>query len=101
MTILHSLLPTMYTQGMSANSSVGAVVTQVVATDADTGSNGEISYHLSGSEAERFQIDSVTGEVTVAHPLDYESVTEPFVLTVIARDNGENALPVSICVILC
>ena len=68
---------------------MGAVVTQVVATDADTGSNGEISYHLSGSEAGRFQIDSVTGEVTVARPLDFESVTEPFVLTVIARDNGE------------
>ena len=67
-----------------------------MATDADTGSNGEISYQLSGSEAERFQIDPVTGEITVARPLDFETVTEPFVLTVIARDNGENALPESI-----
>ena len=69
---------------------MGAAVIQVTATDADVGSNGEISYHLSGSEVERFHIDPATGEVTVAQPLDYESVTQPYVLTVIARDSGEN-----------
>ena len=65
-------------------------MTQVTATDADAGSNGEITYHLFGSGAENFHIDSATGEVTVARPLDFESVTGPFVLTVIAQDNGEN-----------
>ena len=75
-----------HSQGASVNSSVGVSVIQVTATDADAGSNGEISYLLSGSD--RFIIDSVTGEITVARPLDYETVIEPYTLTVIARDNG-------------
>ena len=65
----------------------------MTATDADSGSNGAISYHLSGSEVERFAVDAVTGEVTVTKPLDYESTTDPYVLTVIAQDSGETMLP--------
>ena len=85
--------PSLPEQGISTNSSLGELVIQVTATDDDAGSNGEIAYRLSGSEVERFAIDSVTGEVTVAVPLDYETVTEPYVLTVIAEDSGElNAL---------
>ena len=50
---------------------------------------------------ERFAIDSATGEVTVAIPLDYETVTEPYVLTVIAEDSGElNAFSVYDTVIM-
>ena len=50
---------------------------------------------------ERFAIDSATGEVTVAIPLDYETVTEPYVLTVIAEDSGElNAFSVHDTVIM-
>ena len=69
------------------NSSLGAEVVTVVATDDDAGSNGEISYLLSGSGAGMFSINS-TGLVTVAQPLDYETFAGPYVLTVIARDNG-------------
>ena len=61
---------------------------QVTATDDDVGSNGAISYSLSGSDVETFAIDPNTGVVTVARPLDYETVSEPYTLTVIARDNG-------------
>lgn len=60
----------------------------MTATDADIGSNGAISYSLSGSDVETFAIDPHTGVVTVARPLDYESVSEPYTLTVIAQDNG-------------
>lgn len=63
-------------------------VIQVSATDADSGTNGQIFYILSGSEAERFNIDTNSGLITVVQPLDYETYTEPYVLTVIARDNG-------------
>ena len=70
------------------NSSLGEEVVTVAATDDDSGSNGEISYLLSGSGADTFTIDS-TGLVTVAQPLDYETFPGPYVLTVIARDNGE------------
>ena len=74
---------------MAVNSSVGEVVVEVSASDADSGSNGEITYLLSGSEADRFRVDPITGEVTVVRPLDYETYTEPYVLTAIARDNGK------------
>lgn len=60
----------------------------MTATDADAGSNGAISYSLSGSDVGTFAIDPNTGVVTVARPLDYESVSEPYTLTVIAQDNG-------------
>ena len=90
-----SIRPPLYTfllayvcpQGVVVNSSLGAEVVTVVATDDDAGSNGEISYLLSGSGAGMFSINS-TGLVTVAQPLDYETFPGPYVLTVIARDNG-------------
>lgn len=62
---------------------------QIVATDPDAGSNGDILYQLAGSYTREFEIDSVTGEVTTAVALDYETVSEPYVLTVIAQDNGK------------
>ena len=86
---------------------MGAAVIQVTAADADAGSNAEISYHLSGSDVEKFDIDSASGEVTVAQPLDYETVTQPYILTVIAQDNGENEVLIAcvfnllFCFILC
>lgn len=74
-------------QGVVVNSSVGAEVVRVSATDADSGPNAEISYLLSGSRAETFHIDS-SGLVTVVEPLDHETFPGPYVITVIARDNG-------------
>ena len=82
------------------NSSVGVEVLTVRATDADSGPNGEVSYFLSGSEVGRFLIDGTSGVVTVRMPLDYETFTEPYVLTVIASDSGRQSCCVD-CVNLC
>lgn len=57
----------------------------VSAVDADSGSNGQISYSLSG--AELFSIDATTGVISLVRTLDYElQSTHNF--TVIASDSG-------------
>ena len=59
-------------------------------TDADEGSNAEIRYNLTGSDADHFTIDD-SGQIRVS-PLgvDYETVFDtPYVLVVTAMDLGE------------
>ncbi|XP_043924979.1 putative protocadherin beta-18 isoform X1 [Protopterus annectens] len=66
------------------------VAVKVTATDLDDGPNGDISYAFSRiSEATRriFKINSKTGEITVADPLDYEG-THVYHLEVQATDGG-------------
>ena len=63
-------------------------VLQVKATDYDAGENGTISYSiLTGNEAGKFKINSVTGIVEVVGELDYEATTE-YKLMIQAADNG-------------
>lgn len=48
---------------------------EVEAADMDKGLNGEVKYYLaSGDVAEEFDIDHLTGHLTVASPLDREKV---------------------------
>jgi hypothetical protein len=55
------------------NASVGTVVNiTALAADADT-TNNTITYSLQNSDSGRFQIDNVTGVVTVAGPIDREA----------------------------
>lgn len=65
---------------------VGCNVTDVPATDKDSSFNGEIRYSLQGGEG-KFFIDSVTGMVSVAGPLDRETKAE-YSLKVLAEDQG-------------
>ncbi|XP_068554665.1 protocadherin beta-15-like [Anas acuta] len=68
----------------------GSVVLRVVATDPDVGLNGDITYRFSQSVGENqlpFTIDSMSGEIRVTKPLDFET-TQKYELSVQATDGG-------------
>ncbi|XP_021239008.1 protocadherin beta-15-like, partial [Numida meleagris] len=72
------------------NAPVGSVVLKVVASDADEGANGDISYQFSqtvGLSHSLFTINSRTGEIGIAKHLDFEAA-QKHELTVQAIDGG-------------
>ncbi len=68
----------------------GVPVVQVMATDADIGSNSELTYLLLGIGAENFQVDT-TGYVTTRSPLNM-TIQDFYLLVMIITDRGEIAL---------
>ena len=68
---------------------VATVVASFIATDNDTGMNGEVFFTLIGSVL--FEIDTITGEVRVAAALDRETM-DFFQLTIIVSDRGTPSL---------
>ncbi|XP_054464579.1 LOW QUALITY PROTEIN: cadherin EGF LAG seven-pass G-type receptor 3 [Anoplopoma fimbria] len=67
-------------------------ILRVSATDQDKDSNAAVHYNIiSGNSRGQFSIDSVTGEIHVVAPLDYESERE-YTLRVRAQDNGRPPL---------
>lgn len=72
------------------NSAIDSFVIDLAATDADSGSNSELSYSIVDSvQSDVFRIDSSTGMVFVkqSEALDFE-VMETFVLQVHVVDSG-------------
>ncbi|KAM9332564.1 protocadherin-16 [Pholidichthys leucotaenia] len=72
----------------------GSFVLQVTARDKDQGPNGDVRYSLlkgKNSHSDWFSIDPVTGIITTATTLDFESEPAPRV-TVIAMDSGRPPL---------
>lgn len=72
------------------NSLTGALVADLGATDADSGSNSQLSYSIvGGGPSAVFQIDPTTGMVLVQNslPLDFEA-QRMFVVQVQAEDRG-------------
>ncbi|XP_068554663.1 protocadherin beta-4-like [Anas acuta] len=68
----------------------GSVVLRVLATDPDVGLNGDITYTFSQAVSESqlpFTIDSMSGEIRVTKPLDFET-TQKYELSVQATDGG-------------
>ncbi|XP_057692632.1 neural-cadherin-like isoform X2 [Corythoichthys intestinalis] len=79
---------------------VGTTIIQVLATDSDSGSNGEIFYSiLPQSDPYGDFTVSQSGVITVARPLDRESMAS-YDLVVTARDNGSPALSASVTIYL-
>ena len=62
---------------------------RVEATDADTGLNGQLKYSIvrGNSEPGAFDIDSITGDIRIAQPLDYENI-KVYNLVVKVEDSG-------------
>ncbi|XP_028322183.1 protocadherin-16 isoform X2 [Gouania willdenowi] len=72
----------------------GSFVLQVTARDKDQGPNGDVRYSLlkgKNSHSNWFSIDPVTGIITTATGLDFESEPAPSV-TVVATDSGRPPL---------
>jgi len=69
---------------------VGSEIARVLANDSDAGRLGEITYTLldRGNAMNRFALDSTTGSLTVAQPLDYEGYNRTFTVFIVAQDGG-------------
>ncbi|XP_023144155.2 protocadherin alpha-8-like [Amphiprion ocellaris] len=80
---------------ISENVSVGTILTKVNALDPDDGTNGEIEYSLSKTLARKvyeiFELDSLTGQITLKTALDFED-SEIYRLDVQASDKGQPPL---------
>ncbi|KAF4011869.1 hypothetical protein G4228_003419 [Cervus hanglu yarkandensis] len=78
----------MYKVEINENTLTGTDIIQVFAADEDEGTNGQVRYGIvDGNANQEFRIDSVTGAITVAKPLDREK-TPTYSLTVQATDRG-------------
>ncbi|KAK6486696.1 protocadherin-16-like [Huso huso] len=72
----------------------GSFVLQVTARDKDQGPNGDVKYSIlqdRGTHSDWFTIDPVTGIITTATELDYETDPKPRII-VVATDGGRPAL---------
>lgn len=84
-----------YTVQLKENSPLGTTVVQVNATDLDEGSNGEVIYSF-GSDVDararaRFNLNSVTGVITVAGTVDFEECNR-YEIDIQASDKGAATL---------
>ncbi|XP_063269918.1 uncharacterized protein LOC134559245 [Prinia subflava] len=79
-----------YEARVAENLPAGSLVLQVVATDADAGSNGRVSYSFSsvpGNIKALFAVDSDSGEIRTLGPLDFEEKSK-YILGLEASDGG-------------
>ncbi|XP_071380369.1 protocadherin alpha-3-like [Centroberyx affinis] len=86
---------TLYKTSITENVPLGTTVLTVTATDADEGTNRDISYSLSSKDQDHvleiFEIDSETGILTVKGKINFE--TNPaFEIRVQASDKGQPPL---------
>ena len=65
----------------------GAKVAQVLASDLDSGTNGEVTYSLTNNNLKLFVIDPVTGIIALSDTISLVSV-ESHTITVTATDKG-------------
>uniref|UniRef100_A0A3B5L7H3 Protocadherin 2 alpha a 15 n=1 Tax=Xiphophorus couchianus TaxID=32473 RepID=A0A3B5L7H3_9TELE len=80
-----------YTVELNENSPVGTTVIQVNATDKDEGLNGEVVYsfgdNVNNKLRKLFEIDTITGAITVKGLLDYEA-KDRYEIDIKASDKG-------------
>ncbi|XP_077987063.1 protocadherin Fat 4-like isoform X2 [Glandiceps talaboti] len=77
-----------YQVTIDENLGIGAFILSVIATDADNGTNAEISYGIPVSlNHQYFTIDTNTGEITLQDPPDFETV-ETIEFGILAYDGG-------------
>ncbi|XP_038006486.1 protocadherin gamma-B5-like [Motacilla alba alba] len=79
-----------YEARVAENLPAGSLVLRVRATDADTGSNGRVSYSFSnvhGSISSLFTVDSDSGEIRTTGPLDFEEKSK-YIFDLEAKDGG-------------
>ncbi|XP_053734370.1 protocadherin gamma-A1-like isoform X20 [Synchiropus splendidus] len=80
---------------LEENSPVGTLVLKVNATDLDMGSNGEVVYSFSNSVSRKilklFDINEITGEITVKDVIDFEE-KDKYEFDIRATDKGSAPL---------
>ncbi|XP_069026677.1 protocadherin alpha-3-like [Embiotoca jacksoni] len=92
-----------YSVTLNENAPVGTTVIQVNATDIDDGPNGDVVYSFSNSMNQNilniFDIDSLTGEITVQGLIDYEKM-DGYEIEIEASDKGTAPLTTEKSVII-
>ena len=82
----------LYSVVVSENAPVNFIIATVTATDADSSSNGVITYNIvQGNSNSLFRIDPNNGSIILTSSLDFET-TSSYNLTVTAVDMGTPAL---------
>lgn len=76
-----------YSVSIAENQPVGTSVLTILATDADAGSNADITYGLVDDGIPVFHLNPFSGELQTASVIDFES-NQSFNLTLIASDGG-------------
>ncbi|XP_072515581.1 protocadherin gamma-A11-like isoform X47 [Salminus brasiliensis] len=79
-----------YKASIIENSAKGSKLTTVSASDADDGTNGQVTYYISNTDEDAtnvFLINTQTGEITLNEQIDYEK-TNHYQLDIKARDQG-------------
>ncbi|XP_028838508.1 protocadherin beta-16-like isoform X48 [Denticeps clupeoides] len=80
----------LYRVSVPENSPKGSHVSTVSASDVDKGINGDVTYairHAGDSEHGLFNIDEISGDITVSAEIDYEK-TKKYELNIEAKDHG-------------
>lgn len=80
------------------NQAVLSAVSTLHCTDSDTGVNSAVTYHLNGQN-DHFTVDSISGVLTVASQLDYES-SPTHELLVQCIDGGDSRLTGGVLIIV-
>uniref|UniRef100_A0A8C7WM79 Protocadherin 18a n=1 Tax=Oryzias sinensis TaxID=183150 RepID=A0A8C7WM79_9TELE len=85
-----------YVINLPENATVGTLLLDLNATDADEGKNAKIVYsfssHVSPKIMETFKINSDSGHITLMRRLDYETI-KSYDIDVQAQDMGPNSMP--------
>ena len=76
-----------YTATMHENNVAGALVGHVTATDADTGTNGMVSFRIRGTAQRYLNIDPITGALTAKLSFDHELLSNVYAV-IEASDNS-------------
>ncbi|XP_017588885.1 PREDICTED: protocadherin gamma-A4-like, partial [Corvus brachyrhynchos] len=79
-----------YEARVAENLPAGSLVLRVVATDADAGTNGRVSYsfgNVPDGVLALFAVDRESGEIRTAGPLDFEEKNK-YILNLEAKDGG-------------
>ncbi|KAJ8359792.1 hypothetical protein SKAU_G00163170 [Synaphobranchus kaupii] len=80
--------PASITVHLPENSPTGVVVTQLSASDADSGANGWLLYRLESGAQDRFIMDSLSGAVLVANATLDREERGSYRLVIVATDRG-------------
>ncbi|KAM4730337.1 cadherin-23 [Anableps anableps] len=80
--------PSSFSVRLPENSPTGVVVTQLSATDADSGANGWLMYRLESGAQDRFVVDSISGAVLVGNTTLDREERGSYRLVVMATDRG-------------
>lgn len=77
----------LFSVNVTENAEIGSFVIKVTSSDLDSGPNANATYSFVENPGEKFVIDPVSGNVTVARPLDRE-LQDEYILKVAAIDGA-------------